>query len=95
MRHVWALALGLVACSAPNGTNGGDESVGVSRTLPAAGGVPALTPESFDVIAVADRYQWDAIRALADADLGPIITSQNRPADLPASRWARPNRPRA
>lgn len=44
---------------------------------------------SHHIVVIADRAHWDAIRALSDAGLGPMITSQNKPDDLPFERWTR------
>jgi hypothetical protein len=40
-------------------------------------------------VVIADTDRWDSIRALADADLGPILVSDNKPADLSFERWTR------
>jgi hypothetical protein len=51
--------------------------------------LPAIRPNGFHTIVIADTDRWDSIRALADADLGPILVSDNKPADLPLERWTR------
>lgn len=51
--------------------------------------LPALRPNGFHTIVIADTDRWDSIRVLADADLGPILVSDNKPADLPFERWTR------
>jgi hypothetical protein len=51
--------------------------------------LPAIRPNGFHTVVIADTTRWDSIRALADADLGPILVSDNKPADLPYERWTR------
>ena len=50
---------------------------------------PPLRANSHNTVVIADIWHWDAIRTLADRGLGPMITSQNRPDDLPWERWTR------
>lgn len=50
---------------------------------------PPLVPvaNSHHIVHIADTWAWDSILVLSDADLGPMITSQNKPADLAYERW--------
>jgi hypothetical protein len=46
-------------------------------------------PNGHHIVHIDDVWAWDSILALADADLGPMITSQNKPPALAWERWAR------
>jgi hypothetical protein len=50
---------------------------------------PMPAPHGYHIVVIADGDRYDSIRALADAGQGPIVTSQNKPDDLPWERWAR------
>ncbi len=50
---------------------------------------PPIRPNSHHTVVIADVDTWDAILDLSNRDLGPMITSQNKPDQLPFERWAK------
>jgi hypothetical protein len=53
-------------------------------------GAPAAgAPVAHHIVVIADRSSWNSIRALSDEHVNVLVTSQNKPEDLPWGRWAR------
>ncbi len=47
-----------------------------------------VAPRSFHTVVIAHRAHWDSVLDLSQRGLGPMITSQNKPEDLPFDQWA-------
>jgi hypothetical protein len=60
----------------------------VQPVLPAGAPAP-FEPVAHHIVVIADLSSWNSIRALSDAHANVLVTSQNKPADLPWGRWAR------
>ena len=49
---------------------------------------PAIVPNSHHIVVIDDYYSWDSIYDLWSTGDGPMITSQNPPAQVPNDQWA-------